>query len=368
MDAQTKMSRAMTRLIVHHPFFGSIGLTLNVSPSDAVPTMCTDGVSILWSPAFVDSLNLDEVIGVLAHEIMHVVLKHMLRRNNRDPMKWNIAADLAINPILVKGGFTLPEGGLLDHAYDGMSAEAIYERLPQNAEAPAGSGFGEVEDAKTRSEAEAQQLEAEINAKVMMAASGAKAVGKLPADIDELITKMKRSQEDWRDVFRRFIGGDQPDDYSMRRPNRRMFHTSGIVAPSIQKIGAGDVVIGIDTSGSVSDGELAQFLGELNALSEDTKPNSITVITCDARVQTVRKYEQGEIIENIKVGGRGGTLVTPVFDYIAKHELPVDNMVYLTDLEVYDFPQQPDYPVLWVASWDGAKKAPWGETTFLQSA
>lgn len=168
MDAQTKMSRAMTRLIVHHPFFGSIGLTLNVSPSDAVPTMCTDGVSILWSPAFVDRLNLDEVIGVLAHEIMHVVLKHMLRRGNRDPMKWNIAADLAINPILVKGGFTLPEGGLLDHAYDGMSAEAIYERLPQNAEAPAGSGFGEVEDAKTRSEAEAQQLEAEINAKVMI--------------------------------------------------------------------------------------------------------------------------------------------------------------------------------------------------------
>jgi predicted metal-dependent peptidase len=367
MEAQAKVSRAMTRLVVHYPFFGSIALTLNVAPSEAIPTMATDGKSILWSPAFVDEISLDEVIGVLAHEVMHVVLKHMLRGGNRDPELWNIACDLAINPILKKGGFTLPEGGLFDPQYIGMTAEAIYERLPKDMQAPAGSNFGEVEDAKVRSEAEAQQMEAAINSRVMMAADGARAVGKLPAEIEAMVSKMRQSQVDWRDVLRRFIGGDQPDDYSMRRPNRKLFHTSGIVAPSILHAGAGDIVLGVDTSGSVSNGELSQFLGEMNAISEDMKPRSITVITCDARVQTVRRYEQGEVVERIEVGGRGGTLVSPVFDYIAKHDLPVDNMVYLTDLEVHDFPEQPEYPVLWVASWDDAKPAPWGETTYLKS-
>lgn len=377
MDAQSKVSRAVTRLVVKHPFFGSICLSVVVKPEDDIPTMCTDGKTILWSPDFVDTMDQEETVGVMAHEVLHIVFKHSLRRGSRDPELWNIACDFAINQILVDSEdseFTLPEGALIDPQYKDLAAEAIYDRLPQDAKEKYGNAvIGEVKDAKKddgndMSQAEVKQMEADIDAKIMMAATGAKTVGKLPASIKALIDEMERSQVDWRDVMRRFIGGDQPDDYSFRKPQKKMYHMTGIISPSIEKIGAGDVVIGIDTSLSVCKRELSFFLGEINAISEDLKPRSITVITCDARVQTVTRYEQGEEIQMIEIGGRGGTLVKPVFDYIEEHQLPVDNMVYLSDLEIFDYPEHPPhYPTLWVSSSMRSDPAPWGDTTYLKT-
>ena len=372
MDAQMKVSRASTRLVIKHPFFGSITLSSKVEPDETISTMCTDGKSIWWSPEFVDTIDQEETLGVTAHEVLHIVFKHPLRRGVRDPLLWNIACDFSINQILVDEGFKLPEGALIDPQYEGLSAEAIYDRLPQDAKEKYGNSvIGEVKDAKKddggdMSEAEVKQMEADIDAKVMMAASGAKAIGKLPSAIKSLIEEMERSQVDWRDVMRRFVGGDQPDDYSFCKPQKKMYHMTGIISPSIEKIGAGDMVVGIDTSGSVSKRELKFFLGEINAISEDIKPRSITVITCDAQIQTVRRYEQGEEIEKIEINGRGGTRVKPVFDYIEEHQLQVDNMVYLSDLEIWDYPENPPhYPTLWVSSYLGSKEAPWGDTTYL---
>ena len=374
MDAQMKMSRGSTRLVVKFPFYGSVCLRVNVKPDASVSTMCTDGKSILWSPDFVDTMDQEETVGVIAHEVLHIVLKHPLRRGNRDPLLWNIATDFAINQILVDADFKLPEGALIDPQYKGLTAEAIYDRLPEDAKEQYGNAvIGEVKDAKKddgsdMSEAEVKQMEADIDATIMMAATGAKTVGKLPAFAKDLIKEMQRSQVDWRDVMRRFIGGDQPDDYSFRKPQKKMYHMTGIISPSIEKIGAGDVVIGIDTSLSVCKRELSFFLGEINAISEDLKPRSITVITCDARVQTVKRYEQGEEIQMIEIGGRGGTEVKPVFDYIEKHQLPVDNMVYLSDMEIFDYPENPPhYPTLWVSSSMRSDPAPWGDTTYLKT-
>lgn len=374
MDAQMKVSRGSTRLVVKFPFYGSVCLRVNVKPDASVSTMATDGKSILWSPDWVDTIDQEETVGTLAHEVLHIVLKHPLRRGSRDPLLWNIATDFAINQILVDAGFKLPEGALIDPQYKGLTAEAIYDRLPQDAKEQYGNAvIGEVKDAKKddgsdMSEAEVKQMEADIDATIMMAATGAKTVGKLPAFAKDLIKEMQRSQVDWRDVMRRFIGGDQPDDYSFRKPQKKMYHMTGIISPSIEKIGAGDVVIGIDTSLSVCKRELSFFLGEINAISEDLKPRSITVITCDARVQTVTRYEQGEEIQMIEIGGRGGTLVKPVFDYIEEHQLPVDNMVYLSDLEIFDYPEHPPhYPTLWVSSSMRSDPAPWGDTTYLKT-
>ena len=374
MDAQMKVSRAVTRLVVKHPFFGSLALSMEVKPEETIPTMCTDGKSILWSPSFVDGMDQEETVGVMAHEVLHVTFKHMLRRGERDLELWNIATDFAINDILVDAGFTLPSGGLVDPQYKGMSAEAIFNILPDDAKERFGdaAAMGSVIDASNDdgnkpSDAEKNQMEANIDAKIMMAASGAKAVGNLPAAIKDLIERMKRSQVDWRDVMQRFIGGDQPDDYSYRKPQKKMFHMQGIVAPSIHKIGAGDLVVGVDTSGSVTKRDLSFFLGELNAISQDIKPQSITVITCDAKIQTVRRYEQGEEVEKIEIGGRGGTRVSPVFQYIEDNNMPIDNMVYLTDMCVDDYPHQPHYPTLWVSCWEDGSPAPWGQTTYLKT-
>jgi len=99
--------------------------------SGAVPTMATDGRRIVYDPAFVNSLQPAELEAVLAHEVLHCALGHHCRRGQRDPRLWNEAADLAINPLLVANGFSLPAGALIDPAFDNLSAEEIYARLVQ---------------------------------------------------------------------------------------------------------------------------------------------------------------------------------------------------------------------------------------------
>ena len=91
--------------------------------------MATDGSRIVYNPAFVDELKPAELEGTLAHEVLHCALGHQCRRGERDPELWNVAADFAINPILIGNGFVLPAGALIDPAFNNLSAEEIYARL-----------------------------------------------------------------------------------------------------------------------------------------------------------------------------------------------------------------------------------------------
>jgi hypothetical protein len=129
-STERKLTRARTQLLLNQPFFGTVCLRLKLMPG-AVPTMATDGCRIVYDSAFVEDLKPAELEAVLAHEVMHCALGHHCRRGERDPALWNQAADLAINPILVSNGFTLPAGALLDPAFDNLSAEEIYARLLQ---------------------------------------------------------------------------------------------------------------------------------------------------------------------------------------------------------------------------------------------
>src|SRR5260370_18136678 len=90
--------------------------------------MATNGREIIYNPTFVDEVKPLELEAVLAHEVLHCALGHHCRRGERDPRLWNEAADLAINPILMGNGFTLPDGALFDPSFDNMSAEEIYAR------------------------------------------------------------------------------------------------------------------------------------------------------------------------------------------------------------------------------------------------
>ena len=343
MDAQLKIARAKTQLVLKHPFFGSCAMGLNFTETAALPTMATDGKSILWNREFVDKYDQDMIMGVIAHEVLHVVFKHCLRIGDRDHKKWNVCTDIAINDILKDDGFSIPADGLFHDSkpewvqYKDWAAERIYSHMPDDQtpdDAPSWGGVIQTmgDDGEPLSDAEASQIEAELDIKTLMAADAAKAQGKLPAKIDQLVQVMRRCQIDWRDVLNRFIGGDQPDDYTWRRPQKNAWFNQGVYLPSVDKVGAGDVIIYVDTSGSVSGDELSHFLGEMNAITEDQKPRSVTVITCDVKVRTVHRYEQGEVIEKIEINGRGGTRVTPVFDYIEDKQLPCDNFVGLTGL------------------------------------
>lgn len=91
--------------------------------------MATDGTTVFYNPGFVDSLSTAELVGVLAYEVMHPALQHHTRRGDREARRWNMAADYAINPLLVDAGLTLPADALRDDRFQNMSAERIYNLL-----------------------------------------------------------------------------------------------------------------------------------------------------------------------------------------------------------------------------------------------
>ena len=374
--AQEKITRSNTRLIIKHPFWGALLLQCKVLPSETIDTLATDGITIWYSPAYVESISQDELTGGIAHEILHIVLKHHLRMGKRNPIRWNHACDYGINPILLDDDlFKLPEGILYENEYRGKSAEAIYDMLPEDEQGGEENGgfFGEVmqpkdKDGKPLSQEQVAIMEADLDAKVIMAANAARSVGKMPAAMEAVIKKMERNQLDLDAVARRFFGGDRPTRYSMRKPSRKWYHTHGIVMPTIERHGLGHWLLGIDISGSVSDGELAYFLGSMNHLSKMMKPKSITVITCDSVIRDVFTYQGGEVIQDIKVRGRGGTSVAPVFKYVDDNRLYVDNMIYFTDLGINDYPSAPKYPVLWASSYRGGSPAPFGKTVYIKTS
>ncbi|MGB6688872.1 MAG: hypothetical protein WBE76_13635 [Terracidiphilus sp.] len=124
-----RIQKARTALVLDHPFFGSLLFRLKDCECRSIETMATDGVSLYYNPEFVETLNAATLAGTLAHEVMHPALHHHVRRSGRDPKRWNVACDFAINPLLVDAGLSLPEGILLDNRFRGMSAEQIYNLL-----------------------------------------------------------------------------------------------------------------------------------------------------------------------------------------------------------------------------------------------
>ena len=134
-----RIQKARTALVLDHPFFGSLLFRLKGRECRSIQTMATHGLSLYYNPDFVETLNAATLAGTLAHEVMHPALHHHVRRSGRDPKRWNMACDFAINPLLVDAGLNLPEGVLLDNRFRGMSAEQIYNLLESEASQDSGS-------------------------------------------------------------------------------------------------------------------------------------------------------------------------------------------------------------------------------------
>ena len=126
-----RIRRARTQLILREPFFGAVAMGWDVFAHPPIGTMGTDGVSLAFNPAFVESKSIDELRVILAHEAGHVVGFHNLRRGNRDHGEFNVACDYAVNDLLKRSGYTIPEGGLWEERFSGMDAESIYDAMQQ---------------------------------------------------------------------------------------------------------------------------------------------------------------------------------------------------------------------------------------------
>ena len=125
-------------------FFASALLQTKFIEDPTCNTAWTDMVVIGYNPAFIEGLDVPTAKFVIIHELMHILLKHGLRRGNRDPGKWNEACDYAINIMLKKLGFSIWKFALIEPKYDGMTAEQIYAaRQQQGSKGKKGQGQGQ---------------------------------------------------------------------------------------------------------------------------------------------------------------------------------------------------------------------------------
>lgn len=381
------ISKAKAGLILDQPFFASMLLTMPIVEDSSVKTMATDGDSILFNPDWSGKLSIGEMTFVLAHEVLHCVFQHMVRRGEREPNRWNQAADYVINDVLVRERIgSMPHGGLLDSKLvqrgDG-TAEGVYKLLPESASkngaGSKGGALDEVRDAGSNPKldedgnpipgsgskpdaATLSQKEAEMRVRFTQARNAAKMQGKMSAGLDRLVSELVKTRTDWRSILRRFITERTKTDFSFAKPKRR-FLAEDIILPSLTGEKIGLVAVAVDCSGSVDQDLLNKFSAELNAIAEDSKTDMLKIVYFDAKVLRVDTVT--EFPHELKPIGGGGTRFSPIFAEINSWETAPVACVVLTDLQCSDFGDCPDYPVLW-ASTDRDDGAPFGEIVKIQ--
>jgi predicted metal-dependent peptidase len=414
-NANELLSKAKAAVILDHPFFATLLLSMPFIQNDNIPTMATNGKQVIYNSAFVCSLTLNELIFVLAHETMHCVFQHMHRRGDKNPNKWNIACDYVINDILVKENVgDMPKMGLLDPQIvvkGGGTAEGVYGLLPKECEqkgagkkggamdqifepsngdgdadaegdgAPGqgkpGKGQGDAEgeggftidkDGHIKpgpvDDATMEKENADMRVRVAQAVNAAKLMGKLPGSLKGLVEELLKTETDWREVLRTFFNERTKTDLSYARPKRR-FATTEYILPSLIGEKLGSIVIGIDCSGSVSSEEQKMFGAEIKAIVEDCAPSSVTVIYWDTRIIDTVTFGPDETFK-LKDHGGGGTAVSPMFEAIERMDIPPVACVVLTDLAIPDFPNEPGYPVLWAST--HGDSAPFGDVIKIKKA
>ncbi len=400
--AAERIRKARTALLLDHPFFGSLLFRLRSEECRSIPTMATNGLVLLYNPAFVYTLNAATLAGVMAHEVLHPALQHHTRRAKRDPRRWNEACDYAINPLLLDAGLSLPDDVLVDPRFRGMSAEQIYNLREAEAqpESDSGSdsaqdlndsqgsessdstgsgnddgspsvpesqgGIGQVIDApeavedESGNEEQAREWEIAVNQAVTLAQQA----GKVPAGLKRTLEGAAEAKVDWRELLRRLWSDTIPADSSWMRPNRRHIW-SGLYLPGVVREGFGEIAIAVDCSGSINARQLRLFEAEIRSILEGQQPERVHVLYFDAEVQKVDTYTAGETLHLDPVGG-GGTEFGPCFDWLSTRGIHPQTLVFLTDL-CGTFPESvPDYPVLWAST--GGRQAPFGSVIPMHTA
>lgn len=411
--AFNKIRRARTSLILQHPFFATLALRLTIREDYSCQTAWTDGSTMGYNPHYVNMLNSKKLEGMTAHIVMHPACSHHKRRNGRDKKTWNKACDYVINNILLDAGFTLPDGYLFHQEYIDRSAEAVYDILD------AENDDKELEDADTIIEEQEQDKEemntdseqeedrgdqgedssddeekegddgdpgmsgevrdgdgsagsgedseenTEWDDAVIQAAINARGIGKLPSALERMLSQKLDPRLDWRELLARFVSRNARSDYSWITPNKRYIH-QGMYLPSLRNCELDDVVISVDTSGSITDAELEQFEGEISAIFSQY-PANLHLLYCDNRIQKTEQLSRCDLPVKITPHGGGGTDYRPVFNHVDENNILPSCLIYLTDLECKSYPpSSPHYPVLWVKAGNNGIKPPFGETINLQ--
>lgn len=365
-QARFAISKARSAMIIDQPFFGALALRLDIVERTDIPTMAVDGKRMFYNPKWVEQQDAVTLKSAVAHEVMHCVFDHCVRRGSRHPRKWNIAGDFVINDVIKDAGFPLGKGWLHNPVYKGMTADHIYTLLPDDggpndALDEVWDGSGE-DGAEGGSQAERELMSSDWKVATMQAAAAAKQAGKLPGSLERFIDQMGKSKVDWRQQLRNLITEVSRNDYNWQRPNRHMI-ANGMYLPGLYSETFGVMTVVTDDSGSIDNPTLAAFTAEIDAIRASVQPSKTIHISCDAAVNHYQEFEQDDTFKLISKGG-GGTDFRPPFAELEKHGEEPKALVYLTD-GYGPFPEAPPgYRVVWCMTTD--VQPPWGECVRIE--
>ena len=418
---ETKLAAARTRLILDKPFLGALVLRLPMVAADGewCRSTATDARTFYYNADYINELSVEQTQFVLAHEALHCALSHFARRNHRQKHRWDLACDFAINPLLIDEGLVPTPEALYLKTFDGMTAEEIYPCLDEHEnlqpqddhlydeenkdqqggnrgsggenkdkDPEKGKGSQQKQEQQTRDEQgkgnpneqpknntqnpppksgagkppplskeEQEELAVKWAQRLAGAAQQAMAAGKMSEALARMIDHLLQPQLPWRMLLARYMTATARSDYNYARPSRR---DGDFIMPSLRSNEI-NVVVALDTSGSVSDQEMREFLSEVNAIKGQASAR-ITLLACDAELTgdgpwVYEPWEEFSLPREFP--GGGATDFRPVFNWVEREQRRPDLIVYFTDA-LGNFPEQPPVvPVIWLVK--GRGQVPWGQ-------
>ena len=370
----------------HTVWWGGVMMmgTTEVSDKEGL-TAYTDGVNKVYGRAFLTGVcqKDSEVAGLVLHENLHIGLRQMI--HNRD--LWvenaklaNVAADMVVNSLIVEierkdpNLVSLPAGGCYEERFHDMNMREVYRILKDECKGGGGykpkkkgSGDGEKPtngdgdgDEYSFDEHDFENMDAEqakeMNERIDRAIrEGAILAGRLGIDLPRAITEMLDGEVDWKKEFADYTSSFArgKDEYTWRKFNRRLL-PSDLFIPSVENETIGEVIYGIDTSGSIGQDQINEFAAEIVKGAEMVCPEKIRVLWWDTKVHGEQVFEPAqyqEIGSLLKPLGGGGTKVSCVSEHINKKNLKAECVVIFTDgyLE-HDVKWDISMPTLWLVT------------------
>jgi len=402
---------ARVGLLLRHPFFGNMATRLRIlAADDWLPTAAVDGRNLYYNTQFFNAMNNKEIEFVVAHEILHMVFDHLGRREDRNPMLYNIAADYKVNNLLVRDRIgTTPSivDCFQDFKYEADTSEEIYDKLFEDAKKAGkelqelldqlddegemldehlddGDGSGdegeEEKDAngnnvsKKRpkySKEELKKIRDEIKEGMMTAAQAAGA-GNTPGEVARMIKELTEPKMNWREILQQQIQSTIRNDFTFGRPNRKSWHT-GAILPGQDFDETIDIAVALDMSGSIGNAQAEDFLGEVKGIMDQYADYNIKVWCFDTKVYNEQDFsaDGGEDLLDYEIMGGGGTDFMANWEYMKETGYVPKKFIMFTDGYAWDSWGDEDYcdTVFLIHSHhDKNVQAPFGTTVRYEEA
>jgi len=369
VDVKDRVITARVGLLLRHPFFGNMATRLQItSCDDWCPTAATDGRFLYYNTQFFNAMSNKEIEFVIAHEILHCVYDHLMRREDRVPMLYNIAADYCVNNTLVReriGEVPKLVDCFQDFKYDGWTSEEVYDELFDKAkedmeefleqmeqmgnlldehvdwedgdgddadgDGESSEGNGSESKRPKYSKEEMKKIRDEIKENMISAAQAAGA-GNVPSDVQRMIKELTEPKMSWREIIRQQIQSTLKNDFTFQRPNRKAMHTGAII-PGQNFDESIDVAIGLDVSGSIMDTQLKDFLSEVKGIMDEFKDYNIKIWCFDTEVSGEDDFssDDGRDLLDYEITGGGGTDFMCNWDYMKQNGIEPKKFIMFTD-------------------------------------